>query len=50
MEHYVHGALNVNDQELTLDGVTEQEVEALVPLLSRSLMLWLCVLALLSLL
>jgi len=48
MEHYIHGALNVNDNELVLEQVTEQEVEALLPLLSRTLVLWLCVLALLA--
>jgi len=48
MEHYIHGALNVNDCELVSEQVTEQEVEALVPLLSRTLILWLCVLALLA--
>ncbi len=49
MEHYVHGALNLNGEELVLEQVTEQEVEALLPLLSRTLVLWLCVLAVLSL-
>lgn len=48
MEHYIHGALNVNDRELVLEQVTEQEIEALLPLLSRTLVLWLCVLALLA--
>lgn len=48
MEHYIHGALNVNDSELVSEQVTEQEVEALLPLLSRTLILWLCVLALLG--
>ena len=48
MEHYIHGALNVNGCELVQEQVTEQEVEALLPLLSRTLILWLCVLALLA--
>lgn len=50
MEHFIHGALNVNNEDITQDGVTELEVEALMPLLSRSLVLWLCVLAVLTLL
>lgn len=45
MEHYIHGALNVNASDITQESVTEQELEALVPLLTRSLILWLCVLA-----
>jgi AmpE protein len=48
LEAMVHGALNVNSSELTQQGITEQEVEVLQPLLSRTLMLWLCVLALIS--
>lgn len=50
MEHYIHGALNVNGQELVLEQVTEQEVEGLLPLLSRTLVFWLCVLAILAIL
>lgn len=50
LEIMVHGALNVNTQELVQESITEQEVEALLPLLSRSLILWLCVMAVLSLL
>ncbi len=49
LEHYIHGALNVNSSEITPENITEQEVEALVPLLSRSLILWFCVLALATL-
>jgi len=48
MEKYVHGALNVNSNELVQQGVTEQELDALIPLLGRSLILWLCVLAVLA--
>ncbi|WP_439135022.1 regulatory signaling modulator protein AmpE [Pseudomaricurvus sp.] len=50
METCVHGSLNVNSREITSEGITEQEVEALIPLLSRSLILWLCVLAVFSIL
>jgi AmpE protein len=50
LESMVHGALNVNSQEITQESITEKEVEALLPLLSRSLILWLCVMAVLSLL
>jgi AmpE protein len=46
LEIMVHGALNVNAQE----SITEQEVEALLPLLSRTLIFWLCVMGVLSLL
>lgn len=49
LERMVHGALNVNDCELVQEGVTESEIEALQPLLSRSLVLWLCVLGLIGL-
>lgn len=50
METCIHGALNVNSREITPEGISEQEVEALIPLLSRSLILWLCVLAVFSIL
>ncbi|GAB3093116.1 regulatory signaling modulator protein AmpE [Aestuariicella hydrocarbonica] len=50
MEFYTHGALSVNGDGVTLESVTEQEVESLIPLLSRSLILWFCVLALLAIL
>ncbi|MBR9909039.1 MAG: regulatory signaling modulator protein AmpE [Gammaproteobacteria bacterium] len=49
LESYVHGALNVNEQDLATDGVTDREIEALQPLLSRTLILWICALAILSL-
>ncbi|WP_423893801.1 histidine kinase [Candidatus Pelagadaptatus aseana] len=48
LESMVHGALNVNSSELTQEGITEQEVEVVQPLLSRTLILWLCVLGLIS--
>ncbi len=49
LERMVHGALNVNGSELVQEGITESEIEALQPLLSRSLVLWLCVLGLIGL-
>lgn len=48
MEHYIHGALNVNSGEIMQEGITEQELDALIPLLTRSLILWLCILAVLT--
>lgn len=48
METCIHGSLNVNSRELSSQGITEQEIEALIPLLSRSLILWLCILAVFS--
>jgi AmpE protein len=48
MEHYIHGALNVNGEEITQEEITEQELDALTPLFTRSLILWLCVLAVLT--
>lgn len=48
IEHCIHGALNVNHMEVVPETITEQEVDAVLPLLSRSLILWLCGLAVLS--
>lgn len=49
LEHCVHGALNLNQQGVVAESVSEHEVEALQPLFSRTLVLWVCVLALVSL-
>lgn len=48
MESYIHGALNVNSLEVVPETITEQEMDAVLPLLSRGLVLWLCGLAILS--
>ncbi len=48
MEHYIHGALNLNNGEIMQEGITERELEAVIPLLTRSLILWLCILAVLT--
>ena len=48
LEAYLHGALSVNGEEITCESVSEQEIESLQSLLSRSLILWLCALAVLS--
>lgn len=45
LEHFIHGAMNLNTSELTAETVTEKDIEALPPLFSRSLVLWVCVLA-----
>ncbi|MYM64719.1 regulatory signaling modulator protein AmpE [Pseudomaricurvus sp. HS19] len=49
MSFAVLGALNINSSELTREHINEQELEALIPLLRRSLLLWICALAVLSL-
>ncbi len=49
MSFAVLGALNINSSELSQERINEQELEALIPLLRRSLLLWICALALLSL-
>lgn len=49
LEGFIHGGLNINGSELSIDTVTEQEIEALQPLLSRSLILWISVLAITAL-
>ena len=49
LEQFIHGALNVNSQGVTTESVSDTEVEALQPLLGRTLVLWICVLAVLSL-
>lgn len=48
IESCIHGALNVNQLEVVPETITEQEVDGVLPLLSRSLILWLCGLAILS--
>lgn len=48
VESSIHGALNVNQVEVLPESITEQEVDAVLPMLSRSLILWLCGLAILS--
>lgn len=50
IERCIHGALNVNHTQVVSETITEQEVDAVLPLLSRSLILWLCGLAILSIL
>lgn len=45
LETFIHGALNVNSTAVIAEDITEQEVEALLPLLSRTMILWLCVVA-----
>ena len=49
LEGFIHGGLNINGSELSIETVTEQEIEALQPLLSRSLILWISVLAIMAL-
>ncbi len=49
MEMAVHGALEIPLEEDIPEAVSELELEAVSPLLQRSLLLWLCVLAVLSL-
>ncbi len=48
LESYIHGALNVNSTDVTQEDITEKELEALLPLLSRTMVLWLCALALVT--
>lgn len=48
LEFFVHGALNVNGEGVIAEDINEQEVEALMPLLSRTMILWLCVVALIT--
>jgi len=47
---FVHGALSVRGVELNDENITEQEIEALLPLLSRTLVFLLCALAIWSIL
>lgn len=49
LEDCVHGALSVDAHEVTCADITEKEVEALLPLLSRTMVLWLCVMAVFTL-
>ncbi len=56
LEHYAQGALNLSAAELTLGGIELQascsadQIRAVQALLSRSLWLWLCLIAVVSLL
>lgn len=50
LERFIHGALNTNASELIAESVTEQDIEALQPLFSRTLVLWVCILALMAIL
>ena len=49
LEDCIHGALSVDANEVTCADITEKELEALLPLLSRTMVLWLCVLAVFTL-
>lgn len=48
LETAIHGALNVNSTDVTQEDITEKELEALLPLLSRTMILWLCILAIVT--
>ncbi len=48
LESCVHGALSVQSSDLTRSDITELELNALLPLFSRTMILWLCALAIIT--
>ncbi len=50
LEHYIHGALDVDEAVALEDAITESEFKAVLSLYKRTIIFWICVLAILTVL